>query len=78
MKVKELQKMLEGCDPEAEVIRTSDNYELQGAQVKATSVTTYENGKKVDKSFMDAFSEKVTIEEVYDIAGGNLKMITID
>jgi len=53
MKAKELAEKLMK-NPEAEVVITSDNFELNGATIPVSSVFPF-NGKMESKSFRDAF-----------------------
>jgi len=56
MKAKELAEKLMK-NPEAEVVITSDNFELNGATIPVTNVYPF-NGKLESKTFTDAFDHE--------------------
>ncbi len=77
MKVKEMIEKLQQCDPEATVITSSHNFELNNADVAVTCVHQYDTGKKVTRTFTDAFDHDDYDKEVWTIVGGNEKVIYI-
>lgn len=77
MKNKELIEKLSALDPEAEVITTSGNFELIGANVAINFVHLYTKGSISRKDFIDSFDGESFSREVYSIIGGDLPVILI-
>jgi len=77
MKVKELIEKLKGQDPEATVIITSSNFELNGADVPLSGVIGGESGSKHMKTFRDAFDNETYEKEVWSPYGGQEKVISL-
>jgi len=73
MKVHELIKELKNCNPNATVIRTSSNFELNGASIEAKGVYKSNTGEKCIKNCVDAFDyTPYTVEEWSTIGGDKL------
>jgi len=77
MKVKELIEKLRGQDPEATVIITSSNFELNGADVPLSGIIGGEAGSKEIRTFRDAFDGETYEKEVWSPYGGNEKVISL-
>ena len=77
MKVKELISELEKLNPDAEVITTSSNFELNGAMISAKSVRQYNEGSKSIETFRDAFDGGSYNKETWSIIGGKTPVVTI-
>ena len=77
MKVKDLIEQLKGQDPEATVILTSSNFELNGADVPLGGIFGSETGNKKVKTFRDAFDGESYETEVWSPFGGNEKVISL-
>lgn len=75
MNVQELIKKLEALDPNAEVIITSSNFELNGANVTLDWVSQYNTGKAKQERFRDAFDGDHYTKKVWDITGGNTPIV---
>jgi len=77
MKVHELIEKLQECDPDATVIRTSDNFELNGANIKASGVYNTKTGSKNLKHFTDAFDYTQYTKETWSLIGGEESVVNI-
>ncbi len=77
MKVKDVLKLLENCDQEAEVIVCSSNFELNHAEVPVSMVHQYDTGSKEKQTFRDAFDGETYDKEVYSIVGGKENVVLI-
>lgn len=77
MKNKELISKLQKLDPEAEVVVTSNNFELQHEVVSLQGVTEYKTARKVKKQFRDAFDGYAYLTEVYDLFNGEETVILL-
>ena len=77
MTVKDFIKKLELLDGDAEVITSSSNFELGGADVPVTMIHQYDTAKIETKTFRDAFDGDTYNKKVYSIIGGDLKVVYI-
>lgn len=77
MKNKELVLKLLLLDPEAEIITSSDNFELNNATVAVNYIHFYENGSIQTRTFRDAFDGESYSKITYSILGGNIPVILI-
>lgn len=77
MKVKDLIKKLEALDQNAEVIVTSSNFELNGANVPVSFVHQYNDGSKRVKTFRDAFDGDTYSKETWSIIGGQTPVVMV-
>lgn len=68
---------LADCNPDAEVIIKSPNFELGGANVSATCINHWPYGKKQIQQFRDAFDGGSYSAETYDLFDGDLHLISI-
>lgn len=75
MKVKHLIEKLLKTDPEAEVIITSSNFELNGADVPLGGLIESDKGSKKERTFRDAFDGEIYSKEIWSISGGSLSVI---
>lgn len=65
MKVKELMEKLAKVDPEAHVIKTSDNFEQENALVAASTISVSRATIR-EKTCVDGFDSTVYTKKVYD------------
>lgn len=77
MKVKELMKKLEMFDPEAEVLVSSKNFELNRTNVAVSLIYQSMEGSKQVKTFVNAFDHETYEKEIWSTFGGNLPVIYI-
>jgi hypothetical protein len=77
MKNKELIKKLQAEDPEAEVIVTSDNFELNNSQISLENVNSYNTGSTKIRGFRDAFDGEGYSKKTWSIIGGHEKVILL-
>jgi len=77
MKTKELIQKLKALPQDAEVICSSDNFELNGSDVEVTHLWLYHTGKKTTKTFRDAFDGETYEKDIWSIVGGKNKVIVI-
>jgi len=77
MEVHELIAKLQKCDPHATVIRTSSNFELNGASVKASGVHESKTGEKRQTNCRDAFDGTEYTTETWSTFGGEESIISI-
>ena len=75
MKVKELIRRLLEEDPEAEVLTSSDNFELHGALVPIQSIMSSKEAKKIKKIFFDAFDHEPYNKEVWELRNGSESVV---
>jgi hypothetical protein len=75
MNVQELIKKLEALDPNAQVVITSSNFELGGANVSLSWLKQYNTGIEKQERFRDAFDGQSYTKKVWDISGGNTPIV---
>lgn len=75
MKVKQLIKRLQSCDPDSVVLVTSSNFELNNAGIPVNFVTETKEGSKTKRHFRDAFDGESYTKEVWSSYGGKLKVV---
>lgn len=76
MKVSELIEKLSECDPNAEVIMRSDNFELHGSLVPVKYVNAFKAQRKLE-TFRDAFDGETYSTEVFNVIDGNLTVVKL-
>ena len=77
MKVKDLIKQLGKLNPEATVIVTSDNFELNYSKIAATyAIESYEGSKEMG-TFRDAFDGENYNAEIWSSIGGKENVVEI-
>lgn len=70
MKVKELIKILEKHNPEAEVIKKTDNFEMGNSYVNLEEHFIFTGtGKKTTRTFRDAFDGEIYEAEIWSLFG---------
>ncbi len=77
MKVKDAIKKLKSFNPEAELIITSSNFELNGSKVPVSFMTQYNEGSIRKQMFKDGFDGGIYQTETWSIIGGKLPVVTI-
>ncbi len=77
MKVKDAIKQLKKLDPEAVILVTSSNFELNGAEVPLSYLHSYKTGTKQMRTFRDAFDGETYQKEVWSIINGKLSVVTL-
>lgn len=75
MKVKDAIKKLQEMDQEAELIITSDNFELNHSTIPVQNIHHYKTGKKEVKTFRDAFDGETYQREIWSVYGGKLSVV---
>jgi len=76
MRVKELKKILDQFDENAEVIVPSSNFELKGSLIAVTGVREEKMCKKKE-TFLDEFDCSIYSKEVYNYSGETDKVVII-
>lgn len=76
MKVKELVEQLLKEDQEATVVKTSSNFELNGATVEVKSINACK-ATKAREGFRDAFDGGSYSTEVWNLFSGNENVVKI-
>lgn len=76
MKVGELIDKLKAMNQEAEIVTSSDNFEMNYATIKATHVAEYK-GKRLKRKFRDAFDYEIYETEVFDLFNGDEPLVKI-
>lgn len=77
MKVKDLIIELQAMDENAEVVITSENFELRGANVSASRVYQYDQCKKITRQFRDAFDGDTYFKEVWSLIDGDTSVVML-
>lgn len=78
MTVEDLIKQLQGMNPKAKLVITSDNFELYGAQVEMEmGASEHKNGSIIVKTFKDAFDGRKYDVETYSMTGGDIPVVFI-
>jgi len=77
MKVKDAIEALQKLDPEAILLKKSDNFEQNGATVPVSHFGVYPSAKEKRVTFRDAFDGDTYESTVYDLFDGDISAVNV-